>query len=110
MGTVVMTPGERIKCILQVQQSSTGTTGVRYTGPVHVAKSLIAEGGVQSLYKGTLATLARDVPAAAAYYASYELIQRALAPNGDRSKMSIGNTLVAGGMAGMCNWLVAIPA
>jgi len=33
---------------------------------------------------GTVATLARDVPASAAYYASYELIQRRLAPNGAR--------------------------
>jgi hypothetical protein len=33
---------------------------------------------------GTVATLARDVPASAAYYASYEIIQRRLAPNGDR--------------------------
>ncbi len=24
--------------------------------------------------------------------------------------MSVGNTLFAGGMAGICNWLVAIPA
>ena len=35
-------------------------------------------------FLGTIATLARDVPASAAFYASYELIQRALAPNGDR--------------------------
>ena len=35
---------------------------------------------------GTVATLARDVPASAAFYASYELIQRGLAPNGDRYK------------------------
>jgi len=110
VATVIMTPGERIKCILQVQQGSGSTAGVKYTGPVHVVKSLIAEGGISSLYKGTVATLARDVPASAAFYASYELIQRALAPDGDRSKLSVGNTLFAGGMAGICNWLVAIPA
>jgi hypothetical protein len=40
---------------------------------------------ILSIYlSGTVATLARDVPASAAYYASYELIQRRLAPNGDR--------------------------
>jgi len=26
-----------------------------------------------------------------------------------RQKLSIGSTLFAGGMAGICNWLVAIP-
>jgi len=108
LATVIMTPGERVKCILQVQQNS--SSGMKYTGPMHVIKSLLAEGGVKSLYKGTIATLARDVPASAAFYASYELIQRSLAPNGDRSKLSVGNTLFAGGTAGVCNWLVAIPA
>jgi len=111
VATIIMTPGERIKCILQVQQNaSAGTLGVKYDGPIHVVRSLIAEGGIQNVYKGTVATLARDVPASAAFYASYELIQRYLAPDGDRSKLSVGNTLFAGGMAGICNWLVAIPA
>ena len=36
------------------------------------------------LLSGTVATLARDIPASAAFYASYELIQRRLAPDGDR--------------------------
>ena len=26
-----------------------------------------------------------------------------------RNQLSVGSTLVAGGLAGMCNWLVAIP-
>ena len=26
-----------------------------------------------------------------------------------RKSLSVGSTLVAGGLAGMCNWLVAIP-
>merc|ERR1719295_696439 len=55
--TVIMAPGERIKCILQVQQAATGPP--KYTGPVHVAKSLFAEGGIRSIYKGTCATLLR---------------------------------------------------
>ncbi|TRY71026.1 hypothetical protein TCAL_15032 [Tigriopus californicus] len=74
--TVVMAPGERIKCLLQVQQASTGPA--KYSGPVDVAKSLYREGGLKSIYKGTCATLLRDVPASAAYFGSYEIIQRSL--------------------------------
>merc|ERR1712128_186932 len=36
--TVIMAPGERIKCLLQVQQASTGPP--KYSGPADVAKSL----------------------------------------------------------------------
>lgn len=107
MTTVIMAPGERIKCILQVQQAATGPP--KYAGPIDVVKSLYKEGGIKSIFRGSAATCMRDVPASAAYFASYELIQRALAPNGDRSQLSVLNTVMAGGLAGICNWLVAIP-
>jgi len=106
MTTVIMAPGERIKCLLQVQQASTGPA--KYSGPLDVARSLYREGGLRSIYRGSAATAARDAPASAAYFASYELIQRWL-QGPDRQKLSVGSTLFAGGMAGICNWLVAIP-
>jgi len=108
--TAIMAPGERIKCILQVQQGGKGSAAAKYSGPVDVAKSLYREGGLRSIYKGTVATLLRDVPASAMYFGSYEIIQRALVPEGgDRSEISIGRTIFAGGMAGIFNWMVALP-
>lgn len=105
--TVIMAPGERIKCLLQVQQAATGPP--KYKGPVDVAKSLFREGGIRSVYKGSVATLLRDVPASAAYFGSYELIQRAMVSgDGDRSDLSIGKTIFAGGMAGVFNWIIGI--
>lgn len=106
MTTVIMAPGERIKCLLQVQQASTGPP--KYSGPADVARSLYREGGLRSVFKGSAATAARDAPASAAYFASYELIQRSM-QGPDRQQLSIGSTLFAGGCAGICNWLVAIP-
>jgi len=106
MTTVIMAPGERIKCLLQVQQASTGPP--KYSGPADVARSLYREGGLRSVFKGSAATAARDAPASAAYFASYELIQRAM-QGPDRQQLSIASTLFAGGCAGICNWLVAIP-
>jgi len=106
MTTVIMAPGERIKCLLQVQQASTGPP--KYSGPADVVRSLYREGGLRSIFKGSAATAARDAPASAAFFASYELIQRSMQGN-DRQKLSVGSTLFAGGMAGICNWLVAIP-
>jgi len=106
--TSIMTPGERIKCLLQVQQGASGPP--KYTGPIHVAKSLWNEGGIRSIYKGTCATLLRDVPASAAYFGGYEILMRLMTPAGnDRSQLSVGKTIFAGGMAGIFNWMIAIP-
>jgi solute carrier family 25 carnitine/acylcarnitine transporter 20/29 len=55
--TVIMTPGERIKCLLQVQAASTGAP--KYSGPWDCAKKLYKEGGIRSIYRGTGATFAR---------------------------------------------------
>ena len=65
--TAILAPGDRIKCLLQVQQSprasgAAHTVGTRYTGPVDVVRQLYREGGLWSIFKGTGATLARDVP------------------------------------------------
>jgi hypothetical protein len=54
--TSIMAPGERIKCLLQVQQSA---ATAKYAGPVDCAKQLYKEGGIRSIYRGTGATFAR---------------------------------------------------
>jgi len=106
--TSIMAPGERIKCLLQVQQAATGPP--KYSGPLDVVKSLWREGGIRSIYRGTCATLLRDVPASAAYFGGYEILQRLMVTEGgDRNQLSVGKTLFAGGMAGIFNWMVALP-
>ncbi|CAD5227207.1 unnamed protein product [Bursaphelenchus xylophilus] len=105
--TVVMVPGERIKCLLQVQ-SSGGPQ--KYSGPLDVAKQLYKEGGIRSIYRGTAATLMRDVPASAAYLSVYEYLKRLFAGEGNKDKLTPTATLLAGGFAGIANWSVCIPA
>ncbi|XP_032690070.1 congested-like trachea protein isoform X2 [Odontomachus brunneus] len=58
--TVIMAPGERIKCLLQIQHADAKP---KYKGPLDCAKQLYREGGIKSIYKGTCATLLRDIPA-----------------------------------------------
>lgn len=55
--TSVMAPGERIKCLLQIQQG--GNQPQKYSGMVDCAKQLYREGGMKSIYKGTFATFLR---------------------------------------------------
>ncbi|XP_003380347.1 protein dif-1 [Trichinella spiralis] len=58
MTTLIVAPGERIKCLLQVQHQHQGSEA-KYTGPVDVFKKLYKEGGIRSIYRGTVATLLR---------------------------------------------------
>ncbi|CAH8527157.1 unnamed protein product [Schistosoma rodhaini] len=106
--TAILAPGERIKCLLQVQSNAIGP--LKYSGPVDVLRQLYREGGIRSIFKGTAATLLRDVPASGVYFLSYEVMKNALRnPHSKNNELSVGKTLFAGGMAGIFNWLIAIP-
>jgi len=102
--TLIMAPGERIKVLLQTQDAGGAK---KYSGPIDVVKKLFREGGVRSIFKGSLATLLRDVPGSMAYFGAYEGFKRLFTPSGS-SPNPLG-IFVAGGLAGVFNWLVAIP-
>jgi len=105
--TGIMAPGERIKCLLQIQHSANEH---KYNGPIDCAKQLYREGGIRSIYRGTALTFMRDVPASGVYFSTYEFLKRSLTPEGhSTSDLSALKTLFAGGMAGIANWVVAIP-
>ena len=63
--TVVMAPSERLKCLLQIDSNTGGKA--KYNGLADCAKKVYAEGGVRSVFKGTGATLLRDVPGSIAW-------------------------------------------
>uniref|UniRef100_A0A2M4ANP4 Putative mitochondrial carnitine/acylcarnitine carrier protein n=1 Tax=Anopheles triannulatus TaxID=58253 RepID=A0A2M4ANP4_9DIPT len=109
--TTVMAPGERIKCLLQIQQG--GNSPQKYNGMVDCAKQLYAEGGLRSIYKGSFATLLRDVPASGMYYFTYEYLKRKMEPAPGAkpdATLALLGTIFAGGMAGIANWAVGMPA
>merc|ERR1711966_36278 len=113
--TGIMAPSERIKCLLQVQANEVEQgRKPRYAGMLDCAKQVLREGGMASLYKGTVATLARDIPGTVAYFGTYELVKKelmkaqGLEPN--KGELSVISVLTAGGLAGMACWTVAIPA
>ncbi|KRZ87289.1 Protein dif-1 [Trichinella sp. T8] len=115
MTTLIVAPGERIKCLLQVQHQHQRSEA-QYTGPVDVFKKLYKEGGIRSIYRGTVATLLRDVPASGAYLATYEFLMRSMKSSdyifivqSDTGELSVSKTLLAGGVAGLANWAVALP-
>ena len=98
---LVICPMEHLKCRLQVQHAK-GGTGVFYTGPVHVARSIYSGYGVTGmclhfrealferdsthqfstfhpgLYRGWCVTAWREVPAFGAYFALYDIFKDSL--------------------------------
>lgn len=108
--TAVMAPTERIKCLLQVQSHVGGKP--QYSGMTDCAMKVYQEGGIRSLYKGTMLTLMRDVPGSIAWFGTYEIVKRYLVQMQgveDTSQLSPLAVLVAGGFAGMACWGVCIP-
>lgn len=101
--TLVMAPTERVKVVLQT------TSGGSF---LSAAKKVVSEGGIQSLFKGSLATLARDGPGSALYFASYEVCKKFLndrSGNAANGEINIKNVCISGGVAGMSMWLVVFP-
>jgi len=107
--TPILAPLERLKCILQVQHTRTPLKGeTTFKGPVDLGKHILKTGGPRSLFRGYLATNLRDSLASVAYFTTYEVLKKELRPEGDTS-LGVFRTLLAGGLAGMANWVPAIP-
>nr|POE74404.1 mitochondrial carnitine carrier [Quercus suber] len=112
--TLVSSPVERVKIILQIQGSKQLAPGEKpkYSGSGDVVRQLYKEGGIRSIYRGSLMTLARDSPGSAAYFATYEIIKRRLTPkdeNGKPGKLSLPAVMAAGGAAGVAMWIPVFP-
>ena len=95
-------PTERIKCLMQVDKG-------KYNGFLDCFFKVYQDGGIRSVFRGTMTTALRDVPGNAAYFGTYEFIKRLSCKLEGREKASIIGTLLAGGSAGIANWVVAIP-
>ncbi|XP_004512531.1 mitochondrial carnitine/acylcarnitine carrier-like protein [Cicer arietinum] len=107
-------PTELIKCRLQAQSalagSGTATLGVKYGGPMDVARHVLrSEGGVKGLFKGLVPTMAREIPGNAAMFGVYEATKQLIAGGSDTSKLGRGSLMVAGGLAGAAFWVMVYP-
>jgi solute carrier family 25 carnitine/acylcarnitine transporter 20/29 len=107
--TLIAAPVERAKVLLQVQGQG-GASEQKYKGVIDVMKHLYKEGGMRSIFRGSSATLARDGPGCAAYFAAYEVTKRALTPaESTPANLNLGAVIFAGGTAGVAMWALAIP-
>lgn len=114
--TAITAPFERVKVLLQIQGQKTLAPGEKpkYSGGADVVRQLYKEGGVRSVFRGSTATLARDGPGSAAYFATYEYIKRKLTPvDPDTGKpsgsLSLPAITCAGAAAGVAMWIPVFP-
>lgn len=114
--TLITAPFERVKVLLQIQGQKTLAPGEKpkYSGGTDVVRQLYKEGGIRSVFRGSFATLARDGPGSAAYFAAYEYCKRRLTPvdpvTGKPSgELSLGAVTAAGAVAGVAMWIPVFP-
>ncbi|KAH9223237.1 mitochondrial carrier domain-containing protein [Leptodontidium sp. 2 PMI_412] len=114
--TLITAPFERVKVLLQIQGQKQLAPGEKpkYSGGVDVVRQLYKEGGVRSVFRGSFATLARDGPGSAAYFATYEIIKRKLTPVDPATGKPTGNLSLpaitcAGAAAGVAMWIPVFP-
>jgi len=62
--TLVAAPVERAKVLLQVQGQ--GKSSIQYKGVFDVLRHVYKEGGIRSVFRGSVATVIRDGPGSAA--------------------------------------------
>jgi solute carrier family 25 carnitine/acylcarnitine transporter 20/29 len=75
------------------------------------AAGVYKAGGIKSLYRGTMATLLRDIPGSIAWFGMYEYAKLGLMEMQgmeDTSALSPMAVLTAGGIAGMACWTISI--
>lgn len=75
-----------------------------FTGPIDVVKDI----GVSGLFKGSGATVAREMVGLGSYFVTYEYLKRTLTPQGRDSPPAL-LMFVAGGLTGMVTWTVNLP-
>ena len=113
--TAITAPFERVKVLLQIQgQRLKPGEKPKYSGGVDVVRQLYKEGGVRSVFRGSAATLARDGPGSAAYFATYEYIKRRLTPidpvtGKPQGNLSLTAITCAGAAAGVAMWIPVFP-
>ena len=104
--TPIQAPQELLKVTLQTQ------TEGKFKNAADVAKHLYATGGLRALTRGFGVTLVRDASASVMYFSWYEFMKAQLSSVPGLStdgKTNFMGSFVAGGVAGVWNWVPAIP-
>eukprot|EP01059_Diplonema_ambulator_P036449 TRINITY_DN907_c0_g1_i15.p1 TRINITY_DN907_c0_g1~~TRINITY_DN907_c0_g1_i15.p1 ORF type:complete len:290 (+),score=87.26 TRINITY_DN907_c0_g1_i15:43-912(+) len=106
----VLSPVERIKCLMQLQEI--GLTKTKYSNFVQCAIGTIKEGGLSNLFKGHSSMLLRELPGNAAWYGCYESFCKLFCSYRDCKKSELPAHYIAlsGALGGCAYWSAFFPA
>lgn len=108
----IVIPAERVKVFMQIARPPSDP--VAQLGALQTAAYLVQKGGLRELYRGSTATLSRDVPGLMTFFTSYELYKSWLCPSmvgrHTRDLQDVGGVMLAGGLAGITSWMVSLPS
>ncbi|KAL2915067.1 hypothetical protein HK105_205391 [Polyrhizophydium stewartii] len=105
-------PIEMLKIRLQAQRANPATTAGAYAGPIDVVRRIVRDHGVRNgLFRGTTATVLKEIPAYAGFYAAFEAAKRLIAGTPAESPADLPPHLlmVAGACGGMAYWTCCYP-
>lgn len=100
--TIVSWPAELLK--IRSQNEILGKTDY-----VKLARNMIKQQGMRSLYKGYLWTLVRDIPAFAVYFGCFEIGWSMYTKPHDPFLKKLAYQLLFGSIAGIASWLITYP-
>ena len=94
-------PMERVKVLLQVFPT-------KFSGQRDCLSYILRTEGWQGLFRGSLLTVARDIPAFCSYFATYETLRSLVKTEED--EVGVVMTAVIGAISGVVGWAVELPA
>uniref|UniRef100_A0A915C7Z9 Mitochondrial basic amino acids transporter n=1 Tax=Parascaris univalens TaxID=6257 RepID=A0A915C7Z9_PARUN len=104
--TAIISPTELLKLRMQVQIDAMHR---KYRSPIDCIQKMVKQHGIQHLYRGVIATLARDIPSYGVYFASYDRMAKSLSCDNTSESLTNVQLLFAGGIAGVLSWVVNYP-
>ena len=107
VSSLFLCPSEHVKTKLQTQQTAGPAL---YRDSFHAARHILANHGLVGLYRGLLATTARQVPGFVVYFGTYERLKNcALAQQSLGPQHTLLASIAAGGTSGALSWAAAYP-
>merc|ERR1719273_506068 len=97
----VTAPMERVKVLLQVFPS-------KFSGQRDCLSYILRTEGWQGLFRGSLLTVARDIPAFCTYFATYETLRSVVAT--EEGEVGVVMTASIGAISGLVAWALELPA